>query len=149
MGNSKKSASKSKSQARREAVQNSDAKVEARPIGEGKDPLAEGATLHNPTNSEGETHYEADTSELDAEATAAENRIGGQDANQRAEQHNAESDVLPHTANPEQDEVAANRVDDTAQATEVPERTEEQEQADSEDRQEAVNTAMETTDKPQ
>lgn len=67
-----------------------DNKVEARPIGEGKDPLAEGERLHNPTNTTGETHYDADDSELKAEEQAAENRINGKDADERAEEHNQE-----------------------------------------------------------
>lgn len=151
---------KSKSQERREAVTNNNkSKVEARPIGEGKDPLAEGEKLHNPTNTTGETHYEADSSELDAEREAAKNRIGGQDADARAEEHNAESptapDNVPETATAnEQETVAAGRVEpgsevnDTPENVDVPERSEEQENADSEERQDAVETALETTDKP-
>jgi hypothetical protein len=68
----------------------SEDKVEARPIGEGKDPLAEGARLRNPSNTTGETHYEADNSELKAEEQAAKNRIDGKDADERAEKHNQE-----------------------------------------------------------
>lgn len=66
-----------------------DKKVEARPIGQGKDPLSEGARLHNPTNTEAETHYEADRAELNDEEKAS--KIRGQNANERAEEHNAES----------------------------------------------------------
>lgn len=128
MGKSKKTASKSKSQERREAAQTK-SKVEARPIGEGKDPLAEGERLVNPTNTTGETHYEADSSELNAENEAAKNRIGGQDADTRAEQHNAESptapDNVPETATSQQDEVAEGRVEpdssDPAEEPETPE----------------------------
>lgn len=143
---------KSKSQERREATQ-AKSKVEARPIGEGKDPLAEGERLVNPTNTTAETHYEADSSELNAEREAAKNRIGGQDADTRAEEHNAESptapDNVPDTANAnEQETVAEDRVepgsevDDTPEKTEVPKRTEEQEDADAEDRQDAMEKTV-------
>lgn len=81
MANSKKSTSSKKD----------DSKVEARPIGQGKDPLAEGARLHNPTNTEAETHYEADRSELNDEEKAS--KIRGQNANERAEEHNAQEPV--------------------------------------------------------
>lgn len=101
MGKSKKSASK----------KTDNSKVEARPIGEGKDPLAEGNTLENPSNTEAETHY--NVKERGADVQAAENTIAGQDANERAEQHNAQavnapSDV-PNSDAAEQDEVAAGR----------------------------------------
>jgi len=79
MAKSKKSASKSESNTN---------KVEARPIGEGKDPLAEGERLHNPTNTEAETHYKADRTELDDEERAS--KIRGKNANERAAEHNAE-----------------------------------------------------------
>lgn len=91
----------------------SDNNVEARPIGQGKDPLAEGATLHNPSNSEAATHYEADTSELKAEERAAKER--GLDANERAEVHNAQSPQpqsdAPNADLDEQEEVAEGRVE--------------------------------------
>lgn len=76
----------------KKADSNSD-KVEARPIGEGKDPLAEGERLYNPTNTEAETHYEADRSELNDEEKAS--KIRGMNANERAELHNRESQPLP------------------------------------------------------
>lgn len=63
-------------------------KVEARPIKQGKDPLAEGERLYNPTNTEAETHYDADRSELNDEERAS--KIRGQNANERAQEHNAE-----------------------------------------------------------
>lgn len=155
MATAKKTAPKSTSKATAKKPD----KVEARPIGQGKDPLAEGARLHNPSNTEGETHYDADNSELNAEETAAKNRINGQDANERAEDHNAQAlngtSDTPNSDQVEQNEVAAGRteeanppIDDTPDETEVPERTEEQENADAEDRQDAVETALKTTDKP-
>lgn len=70
------------------ATQKSSDQVEARPIGQGKDPLAEGDRLYNDTNTEAETHYRSDDSELKAEERAS--KIRGQDANQRAEEHNAQ-----------------------------------------------------------
>ncbi len=82
-----KSKSSSKSTAKSDS-NSSQSKVEARPIGEGKDPLAEGERLHNPTNTEAETHYDADRSELNDEERAS--KIRGQNANERAEEHNAE-----------------------------------------------------------
>lgn len=87
--------------------------AEARPVGEGKDPLAEGNTLVNPTNTEAETHYEVKEKSEDVAAQDAQNTIGGQDANQRAVQHNA-SNAAPASANSDtaaQDEVAAGRVE--------------------------------------
>lgn len=96
--------------------------VEARPQGQGKDPLAEGNTLVNPTNTEAETHY--DVKQTSEQAS----QIDGQDANERAEQHN----------NPE-----AQAADDTPEQVEVPERTEEQEEADGEERQDAMAAAIE------
>jgi len=88
--------------------------AEARPVGQGKDPLAEGNTLVNPTNSEAETHYEVKERSEDVQA---QSQIDGQDANERAEEHNAQS--VPATAAPnsdqaEQDEVAAGRTEETA-----------------------------------
>jgi hypothetical protein len=131
MAKSKKSEVKSKSQERREAaLRKDDSKVEARPIGQGKDPLAEGERLHNPTNTEAETHYDADRSELNDEERAS--KIRGQNANERAEEHNAQ---------------AASGVSDTPQEVEVPERSEEQEAEDAEERQDAVEEALRTTDK--
>lgn len=79
--------------------------VEARPQYEGKDPLAEGNTLHNPTNSEAETHYKV------TETSEAVSQIGGQDASERAEQHNAEAVSAPSGDATEQEEVAAERVE--------------------------------------
>jgi hypothetical protein len=141
-----KTKSASKKSTTNSAPQNADqGLVEARPIGEGKDPLAEGNTLVNPTNTEAETHYEV--KERSADVAAAENTIDGQDANERAEQHNA-SGAAPVTANAdsaEQDEVAEDRtepggdvVDDTPEEVDVPERSEEEEAADAEDREEAL-----------
>lgn len=136
--------------------------VEARPIGQGKDPLAEGNTLVNPTNTEAETHYEVKERSEDVQAAS---EIAGQNANERAEQHNAASAVPHDTPNAElseQDEVAEGRVepgedsvvepeadavDDTPEEVEVPERTEEQAAEDAEERQDAVETALKTTDK--
>jgi len=92
MATAKKSTKKT---ATKKASKKASNKVEARPIGQGKDPLAEGARLYNESNTEAETHYKADDSELKAEQTAAKNRIAGQDANERAEEHNAESQPLP------------------------------------------------------
>lgn len=90
----------------------SEGKVEARPIGQGKDPLSEGARLHNETNTTAETHYKADNSELKAEEKAS--KIRGQNADERAEEHNAEAAEPNRTSNPdqtEQDEVAEDRVE--------------------------------------
>lgn len=93
-------------------------KVEARPIGEGKDPLADGNTLVNPTNTEAETHYEV--KERSDDVRAAENTIDGQDANERAEEHNtqltqgAPSHATPQHGNGDQESqesVAAGRVE--------------------------------------
>lgn len=64
--------------------------VEARPSGETKDPLAEGMRLYNDSNTEAETHYRADNSELEADEKGA-SKIKGLDANQRAEIHNTQS----------------------------------------------------------
>lgn len=88
-------------------------KAEARPVGEGKDPLAEGNTLVNPSNTEAETHY--DVKERSDDVRASE--INGQDANERAEQHNAQSQPASDVANSdatEQDEVAEGRTEETA-----------------------------------
>lgn len=93
----------------------SEGQVEARPIGEGLDPLAAGERLHNPSNSEAETHYEADDSELKAEEKAAADRASGQDANALAEEHNAQAaeaasvSTVPNADAAEQDEVAEGR----------------------------------------
>lgn len=160
MGKSKKSASKSTSQTSPDPVQSSD-QAEARPIGEGKDPLSEGNTLANPTNSEAETHY--NIKENGAAVQAAENTINGQDANQRAEQHNAQlaqgapDHDTPNQSQAEQDAVAEGRVEangpdanvnDTPEEVTVPERSEEQATADANERQDAVDTALNTTDQP-
>lgn len=108
---------KTTTQNRPEGLLNSDGTVEARPIGQGKDPLAEGARLHNPSNSESETHYKADTSELNAEEKAAANRASGQDANALAEEHNAQGQVetapttVSNSDQAAQDEVAEGRVE--------------------------------------
>lgn len=125
MGTAKKSTSKK-----------SEDKVEARPIGQGKDPLAEGERLHNPTNTEAETHYKADRSELNDEAKASE--IRGQNANERAEEHNAEE--------PEDIEDAMR---EEAQATheEVTTRTEDEQAEEDKKRADALDTAAKTTDK--
>lgn len=85
--------------------------VEARPIGEGKDPLAEGNTLVNPTNSEAETHYQVKERSDDVRAS----EINGQDANERAEQHNAQTPPpadVPNGDNGDQDAVAEGRTED-------------------------------------
>lgn len=87
--------------------------VEARPQHQGKDPLAEGNTLVNPTNSEAETHY--DVKERSEDVQKADNTINGQDANQRAEQHNAEAADAPvNSDEAEQAEVAEGRTEETA-----------------------------------
>lgn len=142
MAKSKKSAS-----AKTETPKADQGLVEARPIGEGKDPLAEGNTLVNPTNTEAETHYEVKEKSEDVAAQEAQNTIDGQDANQRAEQHNA-SDAAPVTANSDtadQDEVADGRtepgsdvVDDTPEVVDTPEPTDEEAQASADDRQDAM-----------
>jgi hypothetical protein len=120
--------------------------AEARPIGEGKDPLAEGNTLVNPTNTEAETHYEVKEKSEDVAAQDAQNTINGQDANERAEQHNA-SDAAPVTANSDtadQDEVADGRtepgdvVDDTPEVVDTPEPTDEEAEESAADRQDAM-----------
>lgn len=93
MANSSKTASK----------KTDNSKVEARPIGSGKDPLAEGNTLSNPSNTEAETHY--DVKERSEDVQAAENTINGQDANERAEQHNTQlAQGAPDHETPNQDE---------------------------------------------
>lgn len=102
-------------------------KVEARPIGQGKDPLAEGARLHNPTNTEAETHYEADDSELKAEENAS--KIRGQNANERAEEHNAES--------PEDIEDSM-REEAQEMHEEITNRTDEEQAEESAEREEAI-----------
>jgi hypothetical protein len=92
-------------------------RAEARPIGEGKDPLAEGNTLVNPTNSEGETHYEVKERGEDVAAQDAQNKIDGQDANERAEEHNSQSTAaseVPNSDAAEQDEVAEGRTEESA-----------------------------------
>lgn len=103
---------KSKKTSTRKVSKSTENKVEARPVGEGKDPLAGGERLYNESNTTGETHYKADNSELKAEEKAAENRINGQDADERAEQHNAaqaEAHDVPNEDVSDQDEVAEGR----------------------------------------
>lgn len=127
-------------------------KAEARPIGEGKDPLAEGNTLVNPSNTEAETHYEVKERSEDVAAQDTQNTIDGQDANQRAEQHNA-SDAAPVTSNSdsaEQNEVADGRtepggdvVDDTPDVVDVPELSDEEQAANADDRQAAMEKDIE------
>lgn len=101
-----------------QSTDNSADQAEARPIGQGKDPLAEGNTLVNPTNTEAETHYEV--KERSDDVRAAETSINGQDANERAEQHNnaltqgAPDHDTPNHDTTEQDEVAAGRTEATA-----------------------------------
>lgn len=109
-----------------------DAKVEARPIGEGKDPLAEGERLYNPTNTEAETHYEADRTELNDEERAS--KIRGQDANERAAEHNAEE--------PEDIEDAM-RVEAQEMHEEITNRTDEEQAEESARRDEAMDKAVE------
>lgn len=104
-----------------------DSKVETRPIGQGKDPLAEGARLYNPTNTEAETHYEADRSELNDEERAS--KIRGQNANERAEEHNAEKPADVEQAMTE---------DAQAMHEEVTNRTEEEQAEESAARDEAL-----------
>lgn len=146
---------KTKSASKKSATNNTadQGLVESRPIGEGKDPLAEGNTLVNPTNTEAETHYEVKEKSEDVAAQDAQNNtINGQDANQRAEQHNA-SGAAPVTANSdtaEQDEVADGRVepgtdvvDDTPQVVDTPEPTDEEAQASADDRQAAMEKDLE------
>lgn len=140
---------KSKSASKKSATNNTadQGLAEARPIGEGKDPLAEGNTLVNPSNTEAETHYEVKEKSEDVAAQDVQNTINGQDANQRAEQHNA-SNAAPVTANSdttEQNEVADGRVepgtdvvDDTPEQVDVPTPTEEEAQASADDRQDAM-----------
>lgn len=85
--------------------------AEARPIGQGKDPLAEGNTLKNPSNTEAETHY--DVKERGEDVQKAEHTINGKDANLRALEHNAKSSNVKMADNnlspEEQDAVAQNR----------------------------------------
>ena len=98
--------------------------VEARPVGQGKDPLAEGNTLENPTNTEAETHYNVKEKSEDVQAREAENTINGQDANERAEEHNAQSlpaSDVPNSDAEEQDEVAAGREEPGEELPETPE----------------------------
>jgi ABC-type uncharacterized transport system YnjBCD substrate-binding protein len=91
--------------------QKNDASVaEARPVGMGKDPLAEGNTLVNPSNSEAETHYEVKQRSADVQAS----EINGQNANERAEEHNTQSlpaSEVPNSDQDEQDEVAESRTE--------------------------------------
>lgn len=85
--------------------------VEARPQHQGKDPLAEGNTLVNPTNTEAETHYEVKERSEDVQKAS---EIAGQNANERAEVHNgqvAQPHDVPNSDVAEQDEVAAGRVE--------------------------------------
>lgn len=145
---------KSKKSKGNTTTKQADDQVEARPIGEGKDPLAEGARLHNESNTEAETHYKADDSELKAEENAS--KIRGQDANERAEEHNANAAApvssVPNSDKSEQDEVAAgreeeaaqNEVDDTPEEVEVPERTEEEQAEESAKRDEALKKDAKT-----
>lgn len=82
--------------------------VEARPQHQGKDPLAEGNTLVNPTNTEAETHYEVKERSEDVQAS----EIAGKDANERAEEHNAQAyqvHEVPNSDTAEQDAVAEGR----------------------------------------
>jgi hypothetical protein len=87
--------------------------AEARPIGEGKDPLAEGNTLVNPTNTEAETHYDIKEKSSDVSEAEEASRIKGQDANERAEQHNsalaqgAPNHETPNQGQADQEEAAA------------------------------------------
>jgi hypothetical protein len=115
MAKSKTTATKSISQQRREASLASSDKAEARPIGQGKDPLAEGNTLVNPTNSEAETHYDVKERSSDVQARS---QIAGQDANERAEEHNAQATAqtsdVPNASEADQAEVAAGRVEPDA-----------------------------------
>lgn len=111
--------------------------VEARPIGQGKDPLAEGERLYNRTNTEAETHYEADRSELNDEEKAT--KIRGQNANERAEEHNAQEPA---------DIEDAMREEAQDMHEEVTNRTEEEQAEESAAREEALDTAAKTTDKP-
>ncbi len=117
MAKAKKSAAQATPQS--EASVKAGDMVEARPIGEGKDPLADGNTLVNPSNTEAETHYEV------KESSEEVSKIDGQNANQRAEEHNAQ----------------AGQVNDTPQQVEVPNRTEKQQEEDAADREEAVTEA--------
>lgn len=113
--------------------------VEARPIGQGKDPLAEGNTLANPTNSEAETHYDVKEKSEDVQAAS---QIAGQDANERAEEHNAQTAVLsdvPNSDAAEQDQVAEGRTEE-ATAPELP--------ADETPAEESVETPAEEAAEP-
>lgn len=87
MANSKKSKGKTVSKSTSQKA-NANDRVEARPIGEGLDPLAVGERIYNETNTSAETHYKADDSELKAEEQAS--KIRGKNADQRAEEHNAQ-----------------------------------------------------------
>lgn len=127
MGKSKKSSTKATT---KNATSD---KVEARPIGEGKDPLAEGERLYNPTNTEAETHYEADRSELNDEEKAS--KIRNQNANERAEEHNAESPV---------DVEDAMREEAQAMHEEITNRTDEEQAEESANREEALAKTSET-----
>lgn len=85
--------------------------VEARPVGQGKDPLAEGNTLVNSTNTEAETHYNVKERSEDVQAS----EINGKNANERAEEHNAEAPQpgleVPNSDAAEQEAVAAGRTE--------------------------------------
>lgn len=103
----------------------SDDQVEARPIGEGKDPLADGNTLENPTNTEAETHYKVKEKSEDVQAEENASRIAGQNANERAEEHNAHAanvnqpHDVPNSDAEEQDEAAEGR-EEPGEEPEVP-----------------------------
>ena len=105
MAKSKKA--KSKKVSKKAETKKSNDQVEARPIGEGKDPLAEGNTLENPTNTEAETHYKVKERSEDVQKTS---KIAGKNANERAEVHNAQQ-AQPHNSSNESNE-------DLADATE-------------------------------
>lgn len=142
--------------AKKTASKNVDQNVaEARPVGQGKDPLAEGNTLENPTNSEAETHY--NVKERGEDVQAAENTINGKDANQRAEEHNtqiaqgAPDHETPDQGQPAQDEVAAGReepaaeqaADDTPENVETPNVSEADQAKAEEDRSDALAKDLE------
>lgn len=82
---------------------NSDNSTKARPIGHGKDPLAEGNTLVNPSNSTDETRYEVKERSDDVRK-ASEN--DDQQADEPAQQPNAPSTPATETPNSDETEQA-------------------------------------------
>lgn len=88
--------------------------TETRPVGQGKDPLAEGNTLVNPSNTEEETHYDVkerseDVQKADETGAASTSELVGEQA--------TPATSVPNSDTEEQDEVAAGRVEPGAEPT--------------------------------